>query len=113
MVRAGAAALRPRPYIRQLSGLWRCASWPPELHPPRPRPWLLAGSNSHPLDIAEQQDRSCETVDAIAREHLEEVDRKIADLQALRRELDSVIGQCRHGRIAECRIIEALAPSPA
>ena len=65
------------------------------------------------LDIAEQQDRSCETVDAIAREHLEEVDRKIADLQALRRELDSVIGQCRHGRIAECRIIEALAPSPA
>jgi Cu(I)-responsive transcriptional regulator len=63
------------------------------------------------LDIAEQQDRSCETVDAIAREHLEEVDRKIADLQALRRELNSLIGQCRHGRVAECRIIEALAPS--
>jgi DNA-binding transcriptional MerR regulator len=52
-------------------------------------------------------------VDAIAREHLEEVDRKIADLQALRRELDSLIGQCGHGRVAECRIIEALAPSPA
>ena len=63
------------------------------------------------LDIAGQQDRSCEAVDAIAREHLDEVDRKIADLRALRRELDSLIGQCRHGKVAECRIIEALAPA--
>lgn len=62
------------------------------------------------LDLAEERDRSCEAVDAIAREHLDEVDRKIADLEALRRELDSLIGQCRHGRVAECRIIEALAP---
>ena len=63
------------------------------------------------LDIAGQQDRSCEAVDVIAREHLDEVDRKIADLQALRRELNALIGQCRHGRVAECRIIEALAPT--
>lgn len=63
------------------------------------------------LDIAGQKNRSCEAVDAIAREHLDEVDRKIADLQALRRELDSLIGQCRHGKVAECRIIEALAPA--
>jgi len=63
------------------------------------------------LDIAEQQDRSCEAVDVIAREHLDEVDRKIADLQALRRELDFLIGQCRRGKVAECRIIEALAPA--
>ena len=63
------------------------------------------------LAIAGQQDRSCEAVDVIAREHLEEVDRKIADLQALRRELDALIGQCRHGKVAECRIIEALAPA--
>ena len=63
------------------------------------------------LDIAGQQDRSCEAVDVIAREHLDEVDRKIADLQALRQELDALIGQCRQGRVAECRIIEALAPT--
>ena len=31
--------------------------------------------------------------------------------QALRRELDYLIGQCRHGKVAECRIIEALAPA--
>ena len=63
------------------------------------------------LDIAEQRDRSCEAVDVIARDHLDEVDRKIADLQALRRELDFLIGQCRRGKVAECRIIEALAPA--
>jgi Cu(I)-responsive transcriptional regulator len=62
------------------------------------------------LDLAEDRERSCDAVDVIAREHLDEVDRKIADLQALRRELDSLIGQCRHGKVAECRIIEALAP---
>ncbi|APT57311.1 MerR family regulatory protein [Roseomonas mucosa] len=63
------------------------------------------------LDLAEDRERSCDAVDVIASEHLEDVDRKIADLQALRRELDSLIGQCRHGKVAECRIIEALGPS--
>lgn len=62
------------------------------------------------LDLAEDRDRSCEAVDGIAREHLDEVDRKIADLQALRRELDALVGQCRHGKVSECGIIEALAP---
>ena len=62
------------------------------------------------LDLADQKERSCEAVDAIAREHLVDVKRKLADLTALRRELDSLIGQCRHGTVAECRILEALAP---
>lgn len=62
------------------------------------------------LGLADQKDRSCESVDAIAREHLAEVERKIADLKGLRRELDSLISQCRQGTIAECRILEALAP---
>jgi Cu(I)-responsive transcriptional regulator len=62
------------------------------------------------LSLADQRDRSCEAVDAIAKEHLAEVDRKLADLSALRRELADVIGQCGCGTIAECRIIETLAP---
>ena len=65
------------------------------------------------LDRADQKERSCEAVDAIAREHLAEVKRKLADLSALRRELDSLIRQCRHGTVADCRIIEALAPDSA
>lgn len=62
------------------------------------------------LDLADQRDRSCDAVDAIAKEHLAEVDRKITDLRALRRELNSMIAQCRCGTVADCRIIEALSP---
>ena len=62
------------------------------------------------LDLADDRGRSCQAVDAIAAEHLAEVDRKIADLQALRRELASLLAQCRSGTVAECRIIEALSP---
>lgn len=65
------------------------------------------------LDLTDHKDQSCEAVDAIAREHLTEVRRKLSDLGALRRELESLIGQCRHGTIAECRILEALAPEAA
>jgi Cu(I)-responsive transcriptional regulator len=62
------------------------------------------------LDLADQRDRPCDAVDAIAKEHLVEVERKIADLEALRRELASMIAQCGCGSVAECRIIEALSP---
>lgn len=65
------------------------------------------------LSLSDQKKRSCDAVDAIARGHLADVDRKLADLKALRRELDSVIKQCGCGTIAECRIIEALGPSRA
>ena len=41
-----------------------------------------------------------------AREHLEDVKCKLADLVALRREFDKLIGLCRHGTISECRIID-------
>jgi hypothetical protein len=62
------------------------------------------------LTLSDQRERPCEAVDSVAREHRAEVDRKIADLQALRRELDSMIEQCRCGTVADCRIIEALSP---
>jgi Cu(I)-responsive transcriptional regulator len=62
------------------------------------------------LGLSDQKDRSCAAVDGIAREHLDGVDRKIADLRALRRELKSIIDQCGCGTIADCRIIEALGP---
>ena len=62
------------------------------------------------LDLSDDKARSCEAVDALAQEHLKEVDRKIADLEALRRELHVMIVGCQHGTVAECRIIEALSP---
>jgi DNA-binding transcriptional MerR regulator len=62
------------------------------------------------LDLADQREQSCEAVDAIARQPLAEVARRIADLSALRDKLTEVIGRCRHGTVADCRIIEALGP---
>ena len=62
------------------------------------------------LKLADQKDISCKAVDAIAREHLAEIDRKLRDLNTLRSELSNVIVQCGHGTISECRIIETLAP---
>ena len=62
------------------------------------------------LDLADQREHSCEAVDAIAGEHLLEVERKIADLSALRQELRQLLSSCGHGTVAECRIIETLSP---
>lgn len=63
------------------------------------------------LDLSDDRSRDCATVDRIATEHLREVDRKIADLTALRRELGAVIASCEGGTVAQCRILEALAPA--
>lgn len=63
------------------------------------------------LSLTDQQSRSCARVDAIARQHLAEVERKIADLNGMRRELSTVIDQCGRNVIADCRIIEALSPT--
>lgn len=61
------------------------------------------------LGISDRKTADCTTVDAMARDHLAHVDRKIADLKSLRRELSSLIGQCKRGTIADCRIIGALS----
>ena len=61
------------------------------------------------LDLADQPDRSCADADRLAAEHLAEVERKIAQLQALRDELARVTAECSHGRVAECRVIEVLS----
>lgn len=63
------------------------------------------------LQLADHPERSCEDVDALARLHLTAVKEKIKDLVRLRNELEQRIAQCRHGTVADCRIIEALAPT--
>ena len=63
------------------------------------------------LGLSDDRSCDCAGIDKIASEHLLEVDRKIADLKALRRELKAVIDSCDGGTIAECRIIEALGPT--
>jgi DNA-binding transcriptional MerR regulator len=62
------------------------------------------------LHLSDDRDQSCAEVDRIARAHLNEVERKLADLAALGAKLRQLIAQCQHGTVADCRIIEALAP---
>lgn len=61
------------------------------------------------LSLGGRPDQSCEKADRIARTNLTEVERKIASLRALRRELQRMIESCQGGRVAECRVIEVLA----
>ncbi len=63
------------------------------------------------LDLSDQPERDCAAVDVVARARLAEVDRKLADLAALRRELADLVDRCGHGRVAECRIMDALSPA--
>ncbi len=62
------------------------------------------------LTLSDDKAQSCDAVDGIARVHLAEIDRKVADLTALRGELDRIISSCRHGTVADCKIIDTLAP---
>jgi DNA-binding transcriptional MerR regulator len=62
------------------------------------------------LELSDCGDRSCEAVDILAKQHLAVIEAKIGDLSALRRELADLIDQCQKGTIAECRILDALAP---
>ncbi|WP_336965320.1 helix-turn-helix domain-containing protein [Sphingobium aquiterrae] len=63
------------------------------------------------LQLSDDRSCDCAGIDRIAGDHLREVDRKLADLTALRRELKAVIDSCDGGKVADCRIIEALGPS--
>lgn len=61
------------------------------------------------LSLADTPGCPCDQADAIAREHLEAVRRRMARLKALETELARIVEDCRHGRVAECRVIEVLA----
>lgn len=62
------------------------------------------------LSLSDDRTRSCAAIDQIAKEHLIEVEQKIADLQALRGELNRMIEQCGCGIVEDCRIIGSLSP---
>jgi DNA-binding transcriptional MerR regulator len=61
------------------------------------------------LAMSAEPQASCHAADSIAHNHLREIERRIASLQALKGELSRMIEECGHGRVCDCRIIEALA----
>lgn len=63
------------------------------------------------LRLSSQEDHACAEVDQITAEHLAEIEEKIADLSRLADELRRLSSCCHgKGKIADCRIIEALSP---
>lgn len=63
------------------------------------------------LALQEAPEASCEEVSRIASDQLEAVQSRIHRLVGLKAELKRMITECDNGRIATCRIVEALADS--
>lgn len=61
------------------------------------------------LTLSARPDQSCEEVDVITRRHLSDVERRVAQLSALRGELLRMLDECSHGRVSDCRVIETLS----
>ncbi|HEY9104252.1 helix-turn-helix domain-containing protein [Chitinimonas sp.] len=59
------------------------------------------------LQLADHPEAACSTADELARQHLAEVEAKIADLEAMREVLGRLVG-CDSQSAEHCRLIEAL-----
>lgn len=62
------------------------------------------------LELAAHRERRCAEVDCIAARHLATTELKIAALKRLRDELRGTLAACKGGRIADCRVVQALSP---
>jgi DNA-binding transcriptional MerR regulator len=61
------------------------------------------------LVLADDPETSCSAADAMARKQLEQVEIRLGKLKALRKELLRMVGECGHGRVSQCRVIEVLS----
>ena len=61
------------------------------------------------LTLSDNPDQSCQEADAIAGRQLEAVELRLAQLEALKAELEHMVHQCKGGTIASCQIIEILS----
>jgi MerR family copper efflux transcriptional regulator len=61
------------------------------------------------LSLWQDKRRASADVRALARSHIAELDRKIAEMQAMRRTLESLAASCHGDARSECPILEDLA----
>jgi DNA-binding transcriptional MerR regulator len=61
------------------------------------------------LGLADEPARSCDEANVLAQEQLTAVEIKIAQLQALRAELQRMVNAGCRGQASDCRVIETLA----
>lgn len=61
------------------------------------------------VSLSEQPDQDCGAAAAIAKRHLADIELRVVRLLRLRDELQQVASVCRGGRIADCRVMDAIA----
>jgi Cu(I)-responsive transcriptional regulator len=61
------------------------------------------------ISLSEQPERDCAEAEEIARCHLADVTSRISALIALRKELERIGAACSGSRVADCKIIDAIA----
>ena len=60
------------------------------------------------LDLSDHPNRPCADADAIAERQLQQVEQRIARLEALRLELARMVEDCKGGHAGQCRVLEVL-----
>lgn len=65
------------------------------------------------LALWQDRERASGDVKAVARQHLDEIDRRMAELQSLRDTLEHLIGRCHGDARPDCPILADLAGEPA
>jgi MerR family transcriptional regulator, mercuric resistance operon regulatory protein len=65
------------------------------------------------LSLVDGGNFTCAQIEGIASAHVDEIRRKIADLNRLKKTLEAMAAQCGGGTIPECPIIDALFQSRA
>lgn len=63
------------------------------------------------LELADRQEEDCGTVMHLAQEHLADIEQKIRDLTTLKARLSTLALSCKGGKVADCKILDALSPS--
>ena len=65
------------------------------------------------LSLYQDRDRSSADVKALARDHLRDIERKIAELESLRAVLSELVERCHGDHRPDCPILDDLAGSAA
>jgi len=61
------------------------------------------------LKLSDNPNTSCAAADTIAKSHLEQIEIRLTKLKALQKEMKRMVGECSHGRVSHCRVIEVLS----
>ncbi len=61
------------------------------------------------IDLSENPQKPCAEADRIAREHLSDIQNKIASLHLLEKELKRISSQCHGKTVGQCYVIQSLS----